>query len=219
MKSHFLKIGLLIFIFSCNPKLKNELPPPFEGRIQYAYTYQSDSLDIDTLKAQRPHSGQMIFKDSMYKSVFVSDDKTETYLYDNATGIAFEWSAKDSIQCEDYKIPTDSVLRFEIIETDEKILGQEVKILEFDSKYATQRFYFSTKYKVAPHNYDKHEAYNWKFYMEKAKGGVPLKVEHIFKNFTMIGMVTRFEEREILKQEFQFQKRKLKPACLNLLKN
>ncbi len=214
MKLNILFQFLIILNFACNSEKQHPEETFFEGLIEYAYTYQSDALNVDTLKAQRPYKGMMIYKDSMYKSVFVANHKTETYIYNNAEGIAYDLSAEDSIDCEDYKIQKDSILRYEILETDEKILGHEVKILEFDSKYATQRFYFSTKFKAAPHNYDKHLAYNWKFYKEKAKGGVILKVEHIFKNFTMFGIATNVEVKEIDNHEFEFQKRKLKATCL-----
>ena len=155
----------------------------------------------------------MIFKDSKYKSIFESKNKMEIYIYDNESGIAYDLTDKDSIGCEDYKMNNDSIYSYEIIETDEKVLGHEVKILEFKSKYATNKFFFSKNYKVAPHNYDKHLAYNWKFYMEKADGGVILKVEHVFKKFTMKGVATQFEVQEINPKLFEIDKNKLKMAC------
>ena len=213
MKFIFVFFYLVILLGSCSTEKKIEKKNAFEGLIEYAYSYQSDSLNIDTLRTQHPSSGMMIYKDSMYKSVFVANHKTETYIYNNAEGIAYDLSAEDSIDCEDYKIQKDSVLRYDIHETDEKILGHEVKILEFDTKYATQRFYFSTKFKVAPYNYDKHLAYNWKFYKEKANGGVLLKVEHIFKKFTMISIATKIEQKEIDPKVFEIDKSKLTTTC------
>ena len=170
-------------------------------------------MNIDSLKAQRPSKGKMIYKDSMYKSMFFGKD-TAIYIYDNNSGISYNFSEKnDSIDCEGYKTNSDTVSRFEIMETNEKILGQKVKILEFDSKYATNRFFYSLTHKVAPFNYDKHLAYNWKFYKEKTNGGVLLKVEHIFKKFTMIGIATKIEAKTVSESEFVIDKTKLKNTC------
>jgi hypothetical protein len=216
MRFFFILLSIINALSNCKTTTKNERQDSFEGIIEYAYTYQSDSINIDSLKTNRPSSGQMVYKDSLYKSVFIGfiGKNTESYIYDNHTGIAFHLSiSSDSIDCEDYTAQNDTVFSYQIIETGEKILGEEVNILEFVSKYATQRFYYSLKHKVAPFNYDKHLAYNWNFYKEKTNGGVLLKVEHIFKKFTMIGIATKIEAKEISIKEFRFDLNKLKAAC------
>lgn len=207
---NFFFVFIALHLFGCTaPESQNS----FEGIIEYAYSYQGDSVNGDTLDAARATTGKMIYKGSKYKSVFIGKN-TESYIYDNDTGLAnFISSETDSIDCEDYTVQNDSILFFQIINTDEKILGEKVKILKFSSVYATHRFYFSLKHKVAPSNYDKHEAYNWKFYKEKADGGVLLKVEHIFKKMKMTGIATKLEARPVSAKEFEIDTSKLKAVC------
>ena len=86
---------------------------------------------------------QLVCKDSLYRIVFIGKT-SESYIYNNKTGSAYHFSvSNDSIDCEDYKVQNDTFLRWKIIDTVEQILGKEVKILEFVSKYSTNRFYFS----------------------------------------------------------------------------
>lgn len=216
MKENCLVLATCCFIFSLIYSCSMPAPKEntFEGEIEYAYSYQSDTLNLDTLKAQRPTSGLMVYRDSMYKSVFIGKN-TESYVYDNHTGVAFHLTVNsDSIDCEDYTTAGDTVLNWEVKNTDETILGEPVGILEFSTPNATHRFYYSLQHKTAPYNSDKHAAHNWKFYKEKAGGGVLLKTEHIFKDFTMTGIARRIDVREVAAEEFEIDKSKLVDECL-----
>jgi hypothetical protein len=113
-------------------------------------------------------------------------------------------------------MPTDAILNWKIIDTDEKILGEAVKILEFSTSNIVNRYHYSLKHKVAPFNYDKQLAYSWKFHKELTGGGVLLKVEHIFKKFSITGVATKIETRNVADEEFEIDENRLKRHCFGL---
>ena len=120
-------------------------------------------------------------------SIFIGSD-TITYYYKSDINKAV-WKNKDKeeFECEDYGIPTDSIITFKIYPTKEKIQGQEVEVLEYQSKYFWTRYYMSKALKISPKTYKDHLAYNMSFYGDKTEGGLILKLEHRFENYSMRG--------------------------------
>lgn len=188
-----LKNHLIIFLIailtiqSCNNKSKY-----FTGTVEYSYTYSSDSLNADSLSKIRPSKSSFRYDLNNYQSRFFAKD-TETYYYSGRTNKCIaEINNQKNYTCEDYGIVTDSVLSWKIKDTNEKVLGQSCMILEIQKKNSRVQYYVSKEMKIAPATYQKHKSYNWDFYGEKATGGLILKSEHRFKNFTMKGIATNF---------------------------
>ncbi len=160
----------------------------FAGQIEYEYVYQSASINADSLAKTRSRSSIFRFDGFNYQSCFIGKD-TATYFYDGSSGRCLSRSGKlGKFECEDYSIATDSVLSWRIVETEEKVLGQSVCILEIQGRYFFTRYFVSREMKMSPFVWQKHLAYNWSFYGDKAEGGLILKLEHHFKNYTMFGV-------------------------------
>ncbi len=166
----------------------------FTGTLEYAYSYESSILNADSLAQVKFAKSIFRYDLNDYQSQFISKD-TFTYFYSGSLNKCLsETNSRRDYECEDYAAPTDSILYFKVYDTDEKVLGHPCRILEFQSKYFWNRYYVSKDLKIAPNTYQKHLAYNWAFYGEKAEGGLILKLEHRFKNYTMKGIVTDLKQ-------------------------
>ncbi|MFD2823166.1 hypothetical protein ACFS5M_05760 [Lacinutrix iliipiscaria] len=186
MRSIFFKTSFLCFcvtLFHCN---KND-EEYFQGKIIYKYHYTSDSLNADSLNLNRIRKSIFQFNLNNYQSTFIDNDTTTYFYISKINKCLIKINSNLQQECEDYSLSTDSILHFKVYDTDEKILGHNCQVLEFQGKYFWNKYYVSKDVKIAPSTYRKHEAYNWKFYGEKVDGGMILKLEHRFKNFTMYG--------------------------------
>lgn len=178
----FFVAGMFLFA-SCNNK-----PHYFTGSIEYKYTYESSTLNTDSLAKRKPHRSEFRYDEYNYQSRFAGAD-TITYYYAGQLGKCISQANRNNVvECEDYQIPTDSIISFKIYHTNEKIMGQNCRVIEWQGKYFYNRFYVSASYRIAPATYNKHLAYNWKFYGEKTGGALILKTEHRFRNYTMKGI-------------------------------
>lgn len=176
----------LVFIAGC----KNASNKYFTGTINYNYTYKSDTLNADSLTAIRPSKGYFRYDTSGYQSRFTGAD-TNTYYYSGINNKCLSAEGNDTVYtCDDYSFATDSVMTFKIYNADEKILGYSCMVIEMQKKRSLVKYYYSNKLVMAPMTYNKHHAYNWDFYGSKTGGGLVLKVEHQFKDFTMTGVAT-----------------------------
>jgi len=186
-------ISTLVFFTSVCKKSDKKY---FNGTIEYAYSYSSDSLNVDSLIAARPVKGSFRYDEYNYQSRFINTD-TFTYYYSGRLNkcIAEAGNTK-KYECEDYSLMTDSVLAVKEYLTEEKVLGYSCRILELQKKNSVVKYYISTDLKIAPATYKLHKSYNWDVYGEKSEGGLILKLEHRFKSFTMSGIATGISVRK-----------------------
>jgi hypothetical protein len=187
---HFVRwVSIFVLFTQCSPK--NSSAEFFTGEIEYTYHYKSDSLNIDSLKALKPHKSIFRFDSLNYQSQFFGKDTT-TYFYLSKSNLGVgQTTSTDSLECEDYGVATDSILYFKIYPSDTLVLGQECMVLEYQGKYFWNRYYVSAQSFLAPQTYQNHRAYNWQFYGEKSRGGLILKLEHRFEKYTMVGEAAR----------------------------
>lgn len=212
MQKHIFILSLLtlfiVLFISCG-----QAPSYFEGKIIYQYSYESETLNADSLAENRTASSEFYYQGARYKNSFIG--KTiDRYIFNGDTGFSYhESSQTDTILCEDYRLPTDSVINLQIIPTKEKVLGYATQIIEIVGKFSTTKFWVSTTLKTNPDWYKSHQAYNWHFYLEQADGGIILKVEHIFKHFTMHGIATEVKLMDVPEKIFELQKDKILLDC------
>jgi hypothetical protein len=207
-------VFVLLFLSACSATT-NEVNPYFIGEIQYRYSYTSDELNTDSLTQQRPAAAIFRYDTLHYQSKFIGKD-TFIYFYSGILNKAV--SKKNSSMekgCEDYSQPTDSILSFSIYDTDVKVLGYPCRILEFRSKIFHTRYYVSTDLKIAPGTYQKHKAYNWSFYGRQTNGGLILKLEHRFKNYTMTGIATTLTTKDNPFSALEIEEKEMLQLCNN----
>lgn len=173
----------LLFLNSCSNQ-----PHYFTGEIKYQYTYESNTLNIDSLIKQKPHESIFRYDTLNYQSRFIGTDTITYYYSGKLNKCVSQTNSRKNFECEDYSITNDSIISFKIYDTDEIVLGHRCKIIEWQGKYFYNKFYVATDLNISPATYKKHLAYNWKFYGEKTEGGLILKSEHRFKNYTMKGV-------------------------------
>ena len=189
MRSPILKFFICVFsctLFSC----QNQNKDYFQGQVIYKYHYTSDVLNIDSLNQSKIHTSIFKYDTENYQSTFINKDST-TYFYLSSINKCLK-AINGQLQdiCEDYSEATDSIINFRVYDTDEKILGQDCMIIEFQGLHFWNRFYVSKDSKISPNTYKDHKAYNWQFYGNQTHGGLILKLEHRFKTFSMHGEAT-----------------------------
>jgi len=185
-------IFAVLFITGC----KDPGNKYFTGIIEYAYTYKSDSLNVDSLTKTRPSKGLFRYDTLDYQSQFISADTNTNYYSGVLNKCLSQTNHPGGFECQDYGAFTDSIISYKITDTDEKILGYRCKILEVQKKNSWLQYYFTDELKIAPVTYNKHASYNWDFYGEKANGGLILRSEHRLKYFILKGIATSLSRRD-----------------------
>lgn len=187
MKTGTIPIALLIMIAATTACTGKAGQGYFTGTIEYAYTYESNVYNTDSLARERPSKGEFRYDETNYRSRFFGKD-TVTYNYSGMLNKCVYVSGNgNDYTCEDYSAETDAVLSWKLYDTTAKVMGQSCRILEMQKKNSWVRYYVSRETSIAPATYNRHRSYNMDFYGDKAKGGLILKLEHRFKHFTMKG--------------------------------
>lgn len=197
------KTGIVFFLLLAGGCNSNKKEAFFSGMIEYAYTYESSILNSDSLKIERPVKGFFKYDQDNYQSSFSGKD-TAIYLYSGMLNKCLSITGNTNhYECEDYGVATDSVLNWKLYTTDEKVMGYSCKILELQKRNSLVKYYVSEELKIAPATYNKHKAYNMDVYGEKSGGGLILKLEHRFKNFTMKGVAVGINKKDHRYRAFQ----------------
>lgn len=185
----------------------------FAGTITYAYTYESDVYDKDSLARERPSKGEFRYDEQNYMSRFTGKD-TMTYYYSGLLNKCVSVPGSgDDYTCEDYSAETDSILSWNLIDTSVIVLGEPCRILDLQKKNSAVRYYISRETRIAPATYNRHRSYNMDFYGEKSNGGLILKLEHRFKHFTMKGEATTLERMKQSFSALEMTDDKIKNIC------
>lgn len=203
-------ILLVVIVFS---KCKEADKKIFTGTIEYAYTYTSDSLNADSIAATRQQKAFFRYDANNYQSQFINPDTTTYYYSGNLNKCLEEKNHDQQYACEDYSKENDVVLSFKVYDTNEKILGHRCKVLEVQKKNALLIYYFSTNMKMAPATYSQHRSYNWDFYGDKSEGGIILKSEIRFKDFTKKGIATEIREYDQDFKALEIDEEKFSEVC------
>ncbi len=200
-----------IALFGCNDGKDESY---FTGKITYQYSYASDLMDVDSLSKLKPMFGEFRYDLLDYQSKFIGKD-TITYYYMGNINKGIWKNEVGHYECEDYGFPTDSIISFRVYDSSQKILGHEIKVLEFQSKLFWTRYYVSKNLQIAPETYKKHTAYNLSFYGNQTDGGLILKLEHKFKNYTMFGDLSELKKHKPDFKAIEINRNEIMNACNN----
>lgn len=208
-----ISILLTLVICSCSQKTYKEEYPYFQGEIEYAYSYETESLDLDSLTEIKPSKAVFRYDLFNYQSKYFAKDTT-SYFYLSETNSAVSQTNNVFDQsCQDYSIPTDSIIYFNIYETNEEVLKQACKVVEYKSKSMWNQYMVSKEMKISPQTYKNHVAYNWQFYGVEAAGGLILRLEHRFPSYTMKGIATRIKIFYNSETALEISTEKIKNLC------
>jgi hypothetical protein len=186
----YINIITFLLIIGCKEKDSNY----FTGTIVYNYSYQSDKLNTDSLSTQRTRKGFFRYDLTAYQSLFAGKD-TQVYYYDGLLNkCVSRQQGTSSYSCEDYSIQTDSVLSWKLYPAAEKILGYDCNVLEMQKGNSWVKYHVAKDLKIAAATYRSHQSYNWDMYGEKASGGLILRSEHRFRDFTMTGYAVEIKQ-------------------------
>jgi hypothetical protein len=142
---------------------------------------------------------------------------TMSYFYSGNMNKALEQvNSSGNYTCEDYGLLTDSVISLKLYPSTETVLGQKCDILEMQKKNSWVKYYVSKEIKTAPATYIKHRSYNMDLYGSKAAGGLILKLQHRFKNFTMKGLAVEITKKGNQFRAFDIADNVFNNQCKNL---
>lgn len=185
----------------------------FNGHITYAYTYETERLNFDSLSRLKPEKGFFRFDQNNYQSRFAGKD-TVTYYYSGALNKCLsKLRGSGKMECEDYSMETDSVTSWKLYSTEEKILGLDCDIIEIENSKSSVKYFVSKELRIAPGTYQNHKAYNWGFYASKANGGLILKIEHRFADFIMHGIATEVKNEAADFKALEIDEKKFMEIC------
>ncbi len=215
---YYLLLFCCIFLLSCSQTQQESPKTPttskyFQGEIHYNYDYASETRNLGYIRSKRPKSGVFKYDLQHYQSNFYGATQ-RSYYYSGITNHAI--SSVDGafdIKCTDYGINPDSLLHFEVHPTDVKIQGQACMIVEYQTVNVYTRYHVSKEVFLAPDVYQKHLAYNWSLYGQQGKGGIILKAEHFFDQFTMIGEVSKIVRYENGESAWDITEEAFQKAC------
>ncbi len=201
---------LLLNVYGCNTKNEEAY---FSGEVVYSYSYESNTLNTDSLTKERPSQSILRYDMSGYQSQFIGKDTVTYYYSGNLNSCVSQNDSTKEFECEDYGIFTDSVISWKRHPANEKILDQDCDILEIQKKNSFVRYYVSKQNRIAPLTYQKHRSYNWDVYGEKANGGLILRSEHRFKNFTMNGIATSVKNYSVKFKALEMDEKTMTEIC------
>lgn len=201
MKYFSLFLLLSLTFGACNSTEPQEQSSPpsavssdfFQGEIHYTYTYESNSVPLGYLYSVRPNSSIFAYDSKNYQSTFMGADTICYYYSSDRNRAIFSKNGIFDAGCEDYGVNPDSLLSFKVYDSEELILGQRCKVIDFRTINTFNRYHVSRDLFLPPDTYQKHIAYNWAFYGEQANGGIILRVEHHFPKFVMMGEATKVQ--------------------------
>lgn len=185
----------------------------FTGTINYTYTYSSDSLNADSIAAARPAQSDFRYDLNNYQSRFTGRDTAIYYYSGQRNKCLGKTNSTGDYSCDDYGLVTDSVISWKIYDASEKILGYACRILEMQKSNSWVRYHVSTDLRLAPATYQKHRSYNWDLYGEKAEGGLILRSEHRFRQFTMKGEATAVDRKDNAFRALELDDKLFDQAC------
>jgi len=206
----------LILVFEINTHgISQSKGKDFEGLIHYQYTYVSDKLNQDSLNQGKDNEGIYFWKKGSYKGSLTGGDGN-LFIYnswDNRCYYSNNSNLQGYFYCMDYRQSTDTLLSVEIINTNEKILGEVCDLLIIKTPQYTSKYYFSKRYRVDPSYYKEHKAYLWDILMEKTNGGAILKSITEYKDYKFEATATKIELKELDDKEFKVDGLKIISEC------
>lgn len=163
----------------------------FEGKIIYKNEYKSKLANVthDQLGSMMGTSQEYLIKGGNYKSS-TNGNFFQWQLYIHADNKLYsKMSNSPVIYWNDGSINTDEVIKSEINKEVTNILGYTCDELVLTCKNGIQKYYFSSKLKVDPALFQKHEFGNWKIVMAKTSA-IPLKMVIDNPQFNLVCLAT-----------------------------
>ena len=77
-----------------------------------------------------------------------------------------------------------------------KVKGKDCLIVYQENDYAKSKHYFSKNLKINPDIYLNHKAYQWDELMKNGNGGLVLRSEHSYKDYTLIMEFDEIKEED-----------------------
>lgn len=179
--------------------------PPFEGSIAYQDIVKTKANGGVTYR-----STKLFFKQPFYKAEIVTNAIKNIEIY-NAKDTLFSFTLPmgKHIRWTDVRAAKDSIISFEVKEDAETIAGHKCNVLKVVAKNMTINYFYSPKIYISPIFFTKHAFRHFGFCLEKAKGGLPLKIIYEYPHHIIEMQALRIEPQKYEPWLFQVPRDKI----------
>lgn len=176
----------------------------FEGYKITKHYYESKRLNTDSLAAHNTSGSFYYYNNKYYKGYSYSAKDTSIYVYNSDINQCLWYDKGDkSLQCMSYGEPLGPVLKKAYEKPNRvkvKDLDCRVIVMEYEDHVNT--YYVTDKYRYNPALYRNHVAFYYKKRMKMADGGMVMRAEIKYRNYTKIIETTEVVEEEVPDTEF-----------------
>jgi hypothetical protein len=195
-------IGLMALVFAVHSG-KAQDPDYFEGSLTFKNYFKSDRLSEDSLNAANGSIGTYLYKGAFYKGMIFSDD-TLVYVYNGKLSKCIFYNSKDrTTYCMDYSVDeSERPKRTRVLKQPVNIKGHHCTVVETVYKNRVSRSYYTLGLKLDPDVYLTHAAYSYNKLMKLVQGGLLVRSEHFYREYTMISELVNIYPRKVDDEEF-----------------
>jgi hypothetical protein len=174
----------------------------FEGTLLYQHSIESKKLSVDSLKKVLPKASLYLYRAEFYKGyVFALD--TTVYIYHGGLGICMVKASGDAtVYCADYNKKIYEPQKIVVDRKQHNVNGYPCVMITSVFKNYKVRSWYHTGLKHYPEMFSKHKAYGYTKLMKAARGGIFVKSEIVYDNYTMTIELVNINERQIPENEF-----------------
>lgn len=179
--------------------------PPFEGNIAYQDIVKTKASGGVTYR-----STKLFFKQPFYKAEIITNAIKNVEIYNGKdTLFSFTLPLGKHIRWADVRESSDSIISFEIKENAETIAGHTCNLLKVTAKNLTISYFYSPKLYISPKLFTKHAFRHFGYCLEKAKGGLPLKVIYEYPKHIIEMQALTIEQKKYDNWFFQVPRDKI----------
>ena len=178
------KLLTLLFFVGFAYQIYGQTTALFEGQIHYTFQYEDRTGAMSAAQTAQFMGTEQLYtiKGNRYRSE-MNGQLNIIQVYPGNDTIYNLMKGVGALLYIDARIPSDSVLSYKIVKTDDVIAGFSCNLLEITSKEGNLQVWYSDQVRIDPIHFKEHEFGLWNKQMELAHGALPLKFISETKKF------------------------------------
>jgi len=191
------------------------LAQSFEGTITYSNSFKSKSpsLKDEQLATMMGTKQEYSIKGGNYKSIF-NGTFVKMQLYKNIENRSYTLTGKsDTLYWENYGVNKDAAIKYEVRNSNEKIMGLPCDLLIVQTPKSKTYYYYNKKYGINPELFKRQAYGNWYYIISKTKA-LPLKTVYENDLFVLTSTAVKISPVKLQISSFELPYKK-KVAAAN----
>ena len=191
------------------------LAQSFEGTITYSNSFKSKSpsLKDEQLATMMGTKQEYSIKGGNYKSIF-NGTFVKMQLYKNIENRSYTLTGKsDTLYWENYGVNKDAAIKYEVRNSNEKIMGLPCDLLIVQTPKSKTYYYYNKKYGINSELFKRQAYGNWYYIISKTKA-LPLKTVYENDLFVLTSTAVKISPVKLQLSSFELPDKK-KVAAAN----